>query len=84
MRTMETNIARRSIFHGAGKFLSLVTLTFVWASMSASPAIAQAKKGSGDLTTAATNPVASLIQLQLQDVYTPSSENASGYANNSR
>lgn len=39
------------------------------------------KSGGGDLTTAATNPVGSLIQLQLQNLYIPESDNSSGYAN---
>jgi len=42
---------------------------------------AQQKEEGGDLATKATNPVGSLIQLQLQDQITPSSENASGAAN---
>ena len=46
------------------------------------PALAEdAKGGKGDLTTAATNPVGSLIQLQLQNLHIPSSDNSSGYAN---
>jgi hypothetical protein len=58
----------------------LVALTFV----TATPAIAQdtaAKGDHGDLTTKATNPVGSLVQLQLQNLYIPSSNNSSGYAN---
>ena len=39
------------------------------------------KKGGGDLTTAATNPVGALIQVQFQNLYIPSSDNSSGYAN---
>ncbi len=42
---------------------------------------ADTKKGGGDLTTAATNPVGALIQLQLQDLYIPNSRNSEGYAN---
>ena len=42
---------------------------------------ADAKKGGGDLTTAATNPVGALIQLQLQNLYIPESDNSSGHAN---
>ena len=42
---------------------------------------ADTKKGGGNLTTAATNPVGALIQLQLQDLYIPNSDNSSGYAN---
>jgi len=34
-----------------------------------------------DLTTAATNPVGALIQVQLQDLYTPNSRSSDGYAN---
>ena len=39
---------------------------------------AEPKKGGGDLTTAATNPVGALIQLQLQNLYIPESDNSSG------
>ena len=42
---------------------------------------ADSKKGGGDLTTAATNPVGALIQVQFQDLYIPNSDNSSGYAN---
>ena len=57
----------------------LIALPFLTA-----PAFAQEAKGGdtkGDLTTKATNPVGALIQLQLQDLYIPSSNNSSGYAN---
>ncbi|MGR8920852.1 MAG: transporter [Gammaproteobacteria bacterium] len=37
--------------------------------------------GAEDLGEAATNPVSNLIQFRLQDQYTPSSQNADGYAN---
>ena len=40
-----------------------------------------AKHDSGDLTTKATNPLGALIQLQLQNLYFPDSNNSSGYAN---
>ncbi len=40
-----------------------------------------AKNDSGDLTTKATNPLGALIQLQLQNLYFPDSNNSSGYAN---
>jgi hypothetical protein len=47
------------------------------------PAFAEdAKGGHGDLTTAATNPVGALVQVQLQNLYIPNSHNSSGYANN--
>jgi hypothetical protein len=42
---------------------------------------AEPKKGHADLTTAATNPVGSIIQLQLQNLYIPESDNSSGHAN---
>ena len=42
---------------------------------------ADTKKGGGDLTTAATNPVGALIQVQLQNLYIPNSDNSSGPAN---
>ena len=42
---------------------------------------ADTDKGGGDLTTAATNPVGALIQVQLQDLYIPNSRNSEGYAN---
>jgi hypothetical protein len=41
----------------------------------------QGHDASGELTTKATNPVGALIQLQLQNLYIPSSDNSSGYAN---
>ncbi len=68
------------------KCLSLVPLTsilapIILASMSASTAVTQDKKGGGDLSTQATNPAAALIQLQLQDQFIPSTQNASGVAN---
>lgn len=48
-----------------------------------SPVIAaeNGKKPGGSLASQATNPAAPLMQLQLQDLYTPESENSSGYAN---
>jgi hypothetical protein len=42
---------------------------------------ADAKKAHGNLASAATNPAAPLIQLQLQNLYVPESHNSSGYAN---
>ena len=70
----------------AARFLSILAVACILASMSASTAVAQdaaaeEKKKIGNLATAATNPVGSLIQLQLQDQFTPSSENSSGVAN---
>jgi len=41
----------------------------------------EAKKSQRDLAGDATNPAAPLIQFQMQDLYTPSSTNSSGYAN---
>jgi len=40
-----------------------------------------AAKDHSNLTTAATNPVGALVQVQLQDLYTPNSRNSEGYAN---
>jgi len=37
--------------------------------------------GHGNLAGAATNPIANLIQFQIQDQYSPSSHNADGYSN---
>lgn len=51
------------------------------AAQEATDAPAKKEQGGGDLATAATNPVGSLIQLQLQDLYFPESDNSSGYAN---
>jgi hypothetical protein len=70
----------------AVKCRSLVAFTtilapIILASLSASSAVAQDKKGGGDLGTQATNPASSLIQLQLQDQFIPSTQNASGVAN---
>ena len=39
------------------------------------------KGGHSNLAGAATNPIANLIQLQMQDQYSPSSHNADGYSN---
>jgi hypothetical protein len=41
----------------------------------------EAEQAHHDLASQATNPAAALIQLQLQDLYTPDSDNSSGYAN---
>ncbi len=70
----------------AMKYLPLAAFTsllapFFLASMSASGAVAQDKKGGGSLASDATNPAAALIQLQLQDQFVPSTENADGVAN---
>jgi len=68
----------------AARFLSIVAVACVLASMSTSPAVAQdkqEKKSHGDLARQATNPAAALIQLQLQDLIIPSSKNADGVAN---
>ena len=73
--------ARPLFCFAAAKLLSLVALTYIFAIMSASTAVAQDKKGSEDLATQATNPAAALIQLQLQDQIIPSSQNSSGFAN---
>jgi hypothetical protein len=53
----------------------------ILASLSASSAVAQDKKGGGSLASNATNPAAALIQLQLQDQFVPSTANADGAAN---
>ena len=58
----------------------ILTLFFV-VSLIAPSAVAQDKKGGGDLGTQATNPAAALIQLQLQDQFIPSTHNADGVAN---
>jgi len=42
---------------------------------------AQAQEGSGDLATAATNPIGSANQLQFQNTFIPESENSDGYSN---
>ena len=42
---------------------------------------AQDAKGGGDLATAATNPVGSANQIQLQNTFIPSSKNSDGGAN---
>jgi hypothetical protein len=68
------------------KCLSLAAFTWVLApiiltSLSASSAVAQDKKGGGNLASDATNPAAALIQLQLQNQYVPSTKNADGAAN---
>ncbi len=70
----------------AAKCRSLAAFTsilapIILASMSVSTAVAQDKKGGGDLASQATNPAAALIQVQLQDLFTPSTQNASGVAN---
>ena len=65
----------------------LATVLVALLSLTGAPAFAQEAKGGdtkggqGDLTTKATNPVGRLIQLQLQNLYIPSSDNSSGYAN---
>lgn len=67
-------------------FANILTLAAFMFSL-AGPVVAQeakdadTEKGGGDLTTAATNPVGSLIQVQLQDLYIPNSRNSEGYAN---
>ena len=67
-------------------FANILTLAAIMLGL-AGPVAAQeakdadTKKGGGDLTTAATNPVGSLIQVQLQDLYIPNSRNSEGYAN---
>ncbi len=70
----------------AAKCRSLVAFTsilapIILAALSASSAVAQDKKGGGDLGSQATNPAAALIQLQLQDQFIPSTQNADGVAN---
>jgi len=45
------------------------------------PATAAPKSKEGDLAAAATNPVANLMQLQLQDQYNWSNHNSDGYSN---
>jgi hypothetical protein len=47
----------------------------------ASAAEAEAKASGEDLASAATNPVSNLVQVRLQDQYSPSSYNADSYSN---
>ncbi len=61
-------------------FTCILASTFLSA-LSAPSAVAQDKKGGGSLGADATNPAAALIQLQLQDQFVPSTENADGAAN---
>ncbi|MGI9509429.1 MAG: hypothetical protein ACR2QJ_08790 [Geminicoccaceae bacterium] len=68
----------------------IITASAVLASLAIMPASAQDKdsapaggneQSEGNLTTKATNPVGALIQLQLQDLFVPESDNSSGSAN---
>jgi len=61
--------------------LASLAITPAWAQDNNSASADEKKQSDGDLTTKATNPVGALIQLQLQDLYVPSSDNSSGYAN---
>jgi hypothetical protein len=68
------------------RFFTVLTVLILVLGIAGSLPAQEAKGGDtkadhGDLTTKATNPVGSLIQLQLQNLYIPSSDNSSGYAN---
>jgi hypothetical protein len=61
--------------------LTSLAITPAWAQDNDSAPADEKKQSDGELTTKATNPVGALIQLQLQDLYVPDSDNSSGYAN---
>jgi len=61
--------------------LACLILGFVCDAAAQAEKAPKAKMSHGDLASEATNPAAPLIQLQLQDLYTPNSDNSSGYAN---
>lgn len=61
--------------------LASQAITPAWAQDNNSAPADEKKQSDDNLTTKATNPVGALIQLQLQNLYVPESDNSSGYAN---
>ena len=73
--TVHRNIITASVV------LASLAITPVWAQDSGSAPAGGDEQSEGNLTTKATNPVGALIQLQLQNLFVPESDNSSGSAN---
>ena len=65
----------------ASAMLANLAIMPAWAQDNESAPAGGSEQREGNLTTKATNPVGALIQLQLQDLFVPESDNSSGSAN---
>ena len=72
--------ARRKIITASAVLASLAIMP-AWAQENDSAPAGGDEQSEGNLTTKATNPVGALIQLQVQDLFVPESDNSSGSAN---
>ena len=72
--------ASRKLF-AAVAALACLAMTPAWSQDNKTTSTDSSDAREGGLTTKATNPIGSLIQLQLQNLFIPSSDNSSGWAN---